>query len=194
MTTSDQDESGSVGRIEELIEQSSLGAPAARKLRSRISPAEARRIVGMAGQPGPEKPPADDRRQPPVTGDDRRAAGDTRDELAATEEQTAARVRDEVASFERKALATIEEQTARELRVPGPDHPSTLSPRDREIARLIAQGLSNQDIAKALLISPATVTRLVASLMTKLNVRSRAQVAAWVVDTPHTARGESAGS
>jgi predicted ATPase/DNA-binding CsgD family transcriptional regulator len=54
------------------------------------------------------------------------------------------------------------------------------TPRELEIARLIADGLSNKAIAERLVISPATVARHVANIMLKLGFRSRAQIAAWI--------------
>ncbi|WP_309239363.1 helix-turn-helix transcriptional regulator [Actinomadura sp. J1-007] len=60
--------------------------------------------------------------------------------------------------------------------------PSTLTPREREVARLIARGLSNRGIAEELFISPATAARHVTNILTKLGFTSRAQVAAWAVD------------
>jgi predicted ATPase/DNA-binding CsgD family transcriptional regulator len=60
--------------------------------------------------------------------------------------------------------------------------PSTLTTREREIALLIARGLSNKGIADELVISPATVARHVTNILTKLGFASRAQVAVWAVD------------
>jgi predicted ATPase/DNA-binding CsgD family transcriptional regulator len=60
--------------------------------------------------------------------------------------------------------------------------PSTLTPREREIAALIARGLSNKGIAEELVISPATVARHVTNILTKLGFTSRAQIAAWAVN------------
>jgi DNA-binding NarL/FixJ family response regulator len=54
------------------------------------------------------------------------------------------------------------------------------TPREQEIAALIANGLSNKAIAAQLVISPATVARHVANLMLKLGFRTRAQIAVWV--------------
>jgi predicted ATPase/DNA-binding CsgD family transcriptional regulator/tetratricopeptide (TPR) repeat protein len=54
------------------------------------------------------------------------------------------------------------------------------TPRELEIATLVAAGLSNKAIAAELVISPATVARHVANLMLKLGFRSRAQIAAWI--------------
>jgi predicted ATPase/DNA-binding NarL/FixJ family response regulator len=56
-----------------------------------------------------------------------------------------------------------------------------LTAREREIAALIARGLSNRAIADQLVISPATAARHVANIFTKLGFSSRAQVAAWAV-------------
>ncbi len=58
---------------------------------------------------------------------------------------------------------------------------SALTAREREIAALIARGLSNRGIADELVISPATAARHVANIFTKLGFTSRAQVAAWAV-------------
>lgn len=63
--------------------------------------------------------------------------------------------------------------------VTGPAFPGTLTPREQQIAGLIAQGRSNRAIAQELLISPATAARHVANILVKLGFRSRAQVAAW---------------
>jgi predicted ATPase/DNA-binding CsgD family transcriptional regulator len=62
-----------------------------------------------------------------------------------------------------------------------PADSSGLTAREREIAVLIARGLSNRGIAEELFISPATAARHVANIMGKLGLNSRAQVAAWVV-------------
>jgi predicted ATPase/DNA-binding CsgD family transcriptional regulator len=63
----------------------------------------------------------------------------------------------------------------------GPLSSSLLTRREREIAGLVALGRSNKDIAAGLVISPATVARHVANIMGKLDVHTRAQIAAWVV-------------
>jgi predicted ATPase/DNA-binding NarL/FixJ family response regulator len=62
----------------------------------------------------------------------------------------------------------------------GPGAPSALTPREWEIAAMIARGLTNRAIADELVISQATVARHVANILTKLGFGSRAQVAAWM--------------
>jgi DNA-binding NarL/FixJ family response regulator len=59
--------------------------------------------------------------------------------------------------------------------------PEALSRREREVAILVARGLSNRDIALELVISVATAERHVANILNKLGYHSRAQVAAWAV-------------
>lgn len=55
-----------------------------------------------------------------------------------------------------------------------------LSDREFEIAQLIARGLSNREIASTLVISSATVKTHVSSILTKLDLVSRVQIALWM--------------
>jgi DNA-binding NarL/FixJ family response regulator len=55
-----------------------------------------------------------------------------------------------------------------------------LTRREREVAELIAQGLSNRDIAARLFIGHRTVETHVENILNKLGFRSRSEVAAWV--------------
>ncbi|MGX7681312.1 ATP-binding protein [Jatrophihabitans sp. DSM 45814] len=57
--------------------------------------------------------------------------------------------------------------------------PSALTPRESEIADLISQGLSNRQIALALVISQRTAEGHVERILAKLGFTSRAQVAVW---------------
>ena len=50
------------------------------------------------------------------------------------------------------------------------------------MALLIAQGLTNRRIAETLTIAEWTVDTHVRHILSKLNFRSRAQVAAWAVE------------
>ena len=54
---------------------------------------------------------------------------------------------------------------------------SLLSPREREVLALVAQGRSNKEIAEALFVAPSTVKTHVTSLLTKLDADNRAQLA-----------------
>ncbi|WP_431931796.1 ATP-binding protein [Nonomuraea jabiensis] len=57
-----------------------------------------------------------------------------------------------------------------------------LTAREREIAAMLARGLSNRGVAEALVISPATVARHVAIIMEKLGFDSRARIAVWAAE------------
>ncbi|WP_128376173.1 LuxR C-terminal-related transcriptional regulator [Streptomyces cavernae] len=63
----------------------------------------------------------------------------------------------------------------------GPHQVPTLTSREREIFDLIAAGMSNGEVAQALVLSEKTVKFHVSNLLRKLGVRSRAQaiVRAW---------------
>ncbi|HEV3376167.1 MAG TPA: LuxR C-terminal-related transcriptional regulator [Thermoleophilaceae bacterium] len=56
---------------------------------------------------------------------------------------------------------------------------SELTLREREVLRLVAQGLSDSEIAKRLVVSPHTVHRHVANVRTKLRLPSRAAAVAY---------------
>lgn len=66
-------------------------------------------------------------------------------------------------------------------RLAGADDP--LSPREREVAGLVADGLSNREIAAALVISERTAQNHVQHILGKLALTNRAQVAAWATRT-----------
>jgi non-specific serine/threonine protein kinase len=62
------------------------------------------------------------------------------------------------------------------------DQLTLLTTREREVATLIARGLSNRQIAGELVIAERTVTNHVEHIFDKLGFRSRAQVAAWITE------------
>lgn len=64
-----------------------------------------------------------------------------------------------------------------------PGHASTTpTRREQEVAELVAEGMTNKEIADRLVISPRTAQGHVEHLLTKLGFTSRAQIAAWVVE------------
>jgi len=68
-----------------------------------------------------------------------------------------------------------------------------LSPRELEVADLVAEGLSNPAIARRLYLSRPTVASHVAHILTKLGFSSRAQIAAWAAQrrAPAPDRGQA---
>jgi DNA-binding NarL/FixJ family response regulator len=54
-----------------------------------------------------------------------------------------------------------------------------LTPREREVARLVARGLTNGQIADELVISRGTVMVHIKHILGRLGMSSRTQVAAW---------------
>ena len=56
-----------------------------------------------------------------------------------------------------------------------------LTRREWEVARLVARGHSNRRIAHELVVSERTVDTHVSHILRKLELNSRAQIAAWVV-------------
>jgi DNA-binding NarL/FixJ family response regulator len=63
-----------------------------------------------------------------------------------------------------------------------------LTEREREVAGLIVDGLSNPEIADRLYLSPRTATTHVSNILSKLGLRSRAQIAVWAKE--HGVTGE----
>ena len=57
-----------------------------------------------------------------------------------------------------------------------------LTSRELEVARLICDGLTSHAIASRLSIAPRTATAHVENIRRKLEVRSRAQIAAWITE------------
>ncbi|MFB7847725.1 MULTISPECIES: response regulator [unclassified Streptomyces] len=62
---------------------------------------------------------------------------------------------------------------------PAPREPSPLTPREEEITRLVAEGLTNAEIGARLFISPGTAKTHIANIQAKLKVRNRVGIAAW---------------
>jgi DNA-binding NarL/FixJ family response regulator len=58
-----------------------------------------------------------------------------------------------------------------------------LTDREREVMALVAEGLSNEEIAERLFVSPATAKTHVSRAMTKLNARDRAQLVVFAYES-----------
>jgi DNA-binding CsgD family transcriptional regulator/tetratricopeptide (TPR) repeat protein len=67
-----------------------------------------------------------------------------------------------------------------------------LTAREREVAAQVARGLSNREIADALVVSERTVEYHVSNILAKLDATSRAQIAAWAVQRGLAGEGTSA--
>jgi len=95
-----------------------------------------------------------------------------------------------------QAIALIEafqhsHQTIPETRPPvpspslppaSPKYPHDLTPRELEVLRLLAEGLTNKQIAERLVISPKTVDRHAESILSKLGVHSRTAAARLAIE------------
>jgi predicted ATPase/DNA-binding CsgD family transcriptional regulator len=71
-----------------------------------------------------------------------------------------------------------EKPTAAALPMPVP----SLTPREAEVAALIARGLNNRQIAERLVISQRTVDAHVAHILAKLGFATRSQIAVWATE------------
>ena len=100
--------------------------------------------------------------------------------LAALEAATAAsllaseRARSVSAALDRQLTALAE---AKGNGAPGPVPAEPLSPREREVLALVAEGHSNKVIAERLFLSPNTIKSHVSSLLAKLRAETRVQLA-----------------
>ena len=74
----------------------------------------------------------------------------------------------------------------------GQHRPDALTMREREVAVLIGQGLSNKEIANDLRIGPATVKNHVHSILEKLNVRRRSAIVHQLSEFPWMKGSDSA--
>ena len=115
----------------------------------------------------------------------RALAGSDRDtalrELAAAEQVAAtagaARVRDEALQEQRRLGRRVGRGGERGRAGGGV---GSLSPREREVAGLVADGRTNREIAARLFLSEKTIETVLSRVFRKLGVRSRAEVAARV--------------
>jgi DNA-binding NarL/FixJ family response regulator len=82
-----------------------------------------------------------------------------------------------------KGSATPPEQTHRERQeTPASEYPAGLTAREVEVLKLVAEGLTNAQIANRLFLSPRTVHRHLNSIYHKLGTNSRAAAARFAVE------------
>ena len=91
-------------------------------------------------------------------------------------------------SVTRKLIEEFARQPRRDR--PRPDRLAGLTPREVDVVRLIARGLSNQEIAKALVVAEQTVKTHVGRILTKLDLRDRAQVVVTAYESGLVTPGE----
>ena len=113
-----------------------------------------------------------------------RAVASDRREVAVAEARSA------LAAFERLDAARDADSAAAMLRAlgvtggrTGPKYRASLTRRETEVLELLGHGLSNPEIADRLYISGKTVEHHVSRILSKLELRNRAQAAAYVTRT-----------
>jgi DNA-binding NarL/FixJ family response regulator len=82
---------------------------------------------------------------------------------------------------------------SRPTAVPAADRLAGLTEREREIVGLVGEGLSNDEIAQRLVVSPATAKTHVSRAMVKLHVRDRAQLVVLAYESGLVTPGWSQG-
>jgi DNA-binding NarL/FixJ family response regulator len=83
-------------------------------------------------------------------------------------------------SVTRRLIAEFATRAKEPARGPELDH---LTDREREVMALVAEGLSNDEIAERLFVSPATAKTHVSRAMIKLNARDRAQLVVFAYES-----------
>ena len=114
----------------------------------------------------------------PLAGHREAAVGRVRDALGETS-FTAHLVRAQSMPPSQAVATALGERAGAARLAPACSDPARLTARERQVAALIAQGLSNRDIAARLVISARTAETHVEHIMVKLGLTARAQIAAW---------------
>lgn len=91
-------------------------------------------------------------------------------------------------SVTRTLIADYAKRPARDR--PTPDRLQALTPRETEVLKLIAQGMSNLEIAERLVLAEQTVKTHVGRILTKLDLRDRAQAVVVAYETRLVHPGE----
>ena len=82
-----------------------------------------------------------------------------------------------------EALTPVLAASLRESRPSGDRDIQSLTPRERDIIKLIAEGLPNKVIARRLNITESTVKVHVKHLLKKMKLKSRVEAAVWVLQS-----------
>ena len=160
---------------------------------------EARGIVALADRPGEAVDrlatavdawrelgrPFDLGRALRASGEARLSLEDEAGAVAALEEAQRIFIKLDAAHELTRARAALRRAGEKVPRGPRPSTraaPGGLTARELDVARLIAEGRSNAEIARALVISPKTSATHVSNILTKLGFSSRTQVARWFVE------------
>ena len=107
--------------------------------------------------------------------------GDAAWEVAAVEGRTM--TLDEAAQYALSEGADQPETTTEQDPSAHDGSMGSLTPREREIALLVARGLTNRQVSTELSISERTAGNHVAKILKKLRRHSRAQIATWATET-----------
>ena len=107
----------------------------------------------------------------------------------ASAEQVIAAVRDAAAGIASLTPELLTRLTQALRRPPPPDPLQPLTPREREVLRLIARGHSNRQIARDLVIGEQTVKTHVRSILTKLGLHDRVHAAIFALRHQADSRG-----
>ncbi|MFB7475707.1 response regulator [Kitasatospora sp. NPDC056184] len=108
-----------------------------------------------------------------------RAIADVRSGAAGLSPQVQLRLLERLAGAAPAAPGPVAGPAAGPASGPAEEPPDGLTAREAEVLGLIAQGLSNTEIARRLYVSPATVKTHINNLFAKTGVRDRAQAVAY---------------
>ncbi|GGO90270.1 LuxR family transcriptional regulator [Wenjunlia tyrosinilytica] len=97
-------------------------------------------------------------------------------------------------SYQEALAYGLQERMPQEELAEGAGRPSPLTRRETEIAGLVAEGLSNKEIAAALVIAQRTAEGHIEHILSKLGCSSRAQIAVWVAERNRSSAGDEDGA
>ncbi|KRE30514.1 response regulator transcription factor [Agromyces sp. Soil535] len=90
-----------------------------------------------------------------------------------------------------RAAATLLRYVRRHATPPAGDPLAVLSPREREVAMLLARGASNDEIGRSLFLTGNTVKTHVKAILAKLGLSDRIQVVIWAYEQGIVQPGEA---